>query len=307
MIKATNLTKRFEDFTALDAISCEIGEGMIYGLVGSNGAGKSTLIRALTGVYRPDGGEVCLDGERIFDNPRAKARIAYVPDELFFLPNASMERMSLLYESYFPNFSRERYRELAARFDLDVKKSVNTFSKGMRRQAATALSLAARADYVFFDETFDGLDPIMRLLVKNIVCEDMLERGATTVITSHSLRELEGICDNLAFLHKGGLVLQSDVQSLKCERFKIQIAFHDDYDRSRFAGIDLVSFEKNGSVSSLIVKGEREEIAARLSALSPVLLDILPLTLEEVFTYEMEALGYTRRAESAPEDGGSKQ
>ncbi len=307
MIKAQNLTKRFENFNALENISCEIGEGMIYGLVGSNGAGKSTLIRALTGVYRPDGGEVTLDGEKVFDNPRAKSRIAYVPDELFFLPNASMHRMSLLYESYFPHFSRARYEELAARFDLDLRKPVNTFSKGMRRQAATALSLATRADYVFFDETFDGLDPIMRTLVKNIVCEDMLERGATTVITSHSLRELEGICDNLAFLHKGGLVLQSDVQTLKCERFKIQIAFNYDYDRTLFDGIDLVSFEKHGSVSSLIVKGEKEAISARLSALSPVLLDILPLTLEEVFTYEMEVLGYTRKAEKNPEEGGDVQ
>lgn len=307
MIKATNLTKRFDNFTALDSISCEIGEGTIYGLVGSNGAGKSTLIRALTGVYRADGGEVTLDGAPIFDNPAAKARIAYVPDELFFLPNASMDRMSLMYESLYPRFSRERYRALAERFDLDTKKSVNTFSKGMRRQAATALSLATCADYVFFDETFDGLDPIMRLLVKNIICEDMLERGATTVITSHSLRELEGICDNLAFLHQGGLVLQSDVETLQCERFKIQIAFNRDYDRTLFEGIDLVSFEKNGSVASLIVKGGKEEITARLTALSPVLLDILPLTLEEVFTYEMEVLGYSRRATPDQEKGGERK
>ena len=306
MIEAKNLTKRFEDFTALNSISCTLEKGMIYGLVGSNGAGKSTLIRALTGVYRPDGGAVTLDGAPIFDNPESKKRIAYVPDELFFLPNASMRRMSLLYESYFPNFSRARYAELVARFELDERKSVNTFSKGMRRQAATALSLASRADYVFFDETFDGLDPVMRLLVKNIICEDMMERGATTVNTSHSLRELEGICDNLAFLHRGGLVLQSDVQSLKCERFKIQIAFNFDYDRSLFEGIDLVAFQKNGSVASLIVKGEREEITARLSTLSPVLLDVLPLTLEEVFTYEMEALGYTRRADKASDKGGNE-
>lgn len=303
MIQAKNLTKRFDSFTALENISCEINRGMIYGLVGSNGAGKSTLIRALTGVYRADGGKVTLDGEEIFDNPRAKEKIAYVPDELFFLPNATMHRMSLLYAALFPRFSRDRYSELAARFGLDVKKPVNTFSKGMRRQAATALSLATRADYVFFDETFDGLDPIMRTLVKNIVCEDMLERGATTVITSHSLRELEGICDNLAFLHKGGLILQSDVQNLKCARFKVQIAFSHDYDRTLFEGIELISYRKNGSVSSLIVKGEREEITARLRALSPVLLDILPLTLEEVFTYEMEVLGYTRKA-NLHEEGG---
>ena len=292
MIEAKNLSKRFEDFTALDSISCTLDEGMIYGLVGSNGAGKSTLIRALTGVYRPDGGEVTLDGAAIFDNPEAKRRIAYVPDELFFLPNASMHRMSLLYESYFPHFSRERYRELAARFDLDVKKPVNTFSKGMRRQAATVLALSAMPKYLFFDETFDGLDPVMRNLVKQVIYNDVIERNTTTIITSHSLRELEDTCDQLALLYQGGVVFESDIQDLKTSLFKIQVAFDSMFDKTKFDGINILNYEQMGSVATFIVKGSREDVVASIRGMNPLLLDVLPLNLEEVFIYEMEALGY---------------
>ena len=301
MIKAENLTKRFDGFTAVEGLTCEIGDGCVYGLVGSNGAGKSTFLRTLAGVYRPDGGSVTLDGEAIFDNPRAKARIAYVPDELFILPGASMTRMCRMYESIYPHFDRARYEALAERFGLDKEKPLHTFSKGMRRQAITALVLATRADYVFFDETFDGLDPVMRMLVKQMICEDILERNTSAIITSHSLRELEDICDQLALLHKGGLVLQSDVNDLKTARFKVQIAFACDYDRTLFKGIDIVSYTRHGSVASMIVKGEREEIGARLSALSPVLLDILPLSLEEIFTYEMDLLGYGQCADIGQE------
>lgn len=292
MIEVKNLTKKFDRFVAIDNLSCSIPDGCIYGMVGSNGAGKSTFLRVVSGVYRADSGDVSLDGNPIFENPDAKAKIILVPDELFFLQGANMNRMAALYKTVYPNFDTNRYKELTAAFGLDPKKNVATFSKGMRRQAATILSLSAKPQYIFFDETFDGLDPIMRTLVKKIICEDVSERKATAVITSHSLRELEDTCDQLALLHKGGLVLESDVQNLKTSLFKVQIAFNDEYDKSRFSGIEILSFVKRGSVSNLIVKGDRDIVREQLTATFPVLLDILPLSLEEVFTYEMEALGY---------------
>ncbi len=293
MINAQNLTKRFGDFAALDGISCTIPQGCIYGMVGSNGAGKSTFLRLITGVYRPDGGSVTIDGEPVYENPHKKAEIAYVPDTLYFLNGASMERMAKLYRAIHPDFDYDRFRRLTALFELNPHKSVNTFSKGMKRQAATILALSSRPRYIFFDETFDGLDPIMRARVKSLICEDVLERQSTAIITSHSLRELEDTCDQLALLHKGGLVLESDVQNLKTSLFKVQIAFSNDFDRDTFAGIDMLHFSKRGSVANLIVRGDREQTVTRLQAMCPVLLDVLPLTLEEVFTYEMEALGYT--------------
>lgn len=292
MIRADNVTKRFEDFTALDSVNCQIPNGCIYGMVGSNGAGKSTFLRLMAGVYRADGGTIFIDEEDVFDNEKIKNRIAYVPDELYFLSGANMNRMAELYGVAYQNFDRKRYEYLAGSFGLDVKKNLNTFSKGMRRQAATILALSAKPDYIFFDETFDGLDPVMRNLVKGLICQDVLERKATAIITSHSLRELEDTCDQLALLHKGGLIFESDIQNLKTSLFKVQIAFLEEYDRSVFDGIEILHYMKRGSVANLIVRGERDAVMAKLRDMNPTLVEILPLTLEEVFTYEMEALGY---------------
>lgn len=292
MIGANNVTKKFDNFTALDGISCKIESGCIYGLVGSNGAGKSTFLRVLAGVYRADQGDVTIDGEPIYENPSVKKKIMLVPDDLYFLPGASMLRMKKLYKSVYPDFDDKRFSELSECFGLDVKKNLNTFSKGMRRQAATVLALSARPEYIFFDETFDGLDPIMRNVVKRLICEDILDRKATAIITSHSLRELEDTCDQLSLLHKGGLVFESDIQNLKTSLFKVQIAFDKEYDKSKFTGMDILKFTKRGSVSNIIVRGDRDLTVAALSSMKPTLLDILPLSLEEVFTYEMEALGY---------------
>ena len=185
MILAHQLTKRFEDFTALRSLSCEIEKGCIYGMVGSNGAGKSTFLRLLTGVYQPDEGSISIDGKPVWNNPEVKQHIAYVPDELYFLNGASMNRMADLYAACYPSFDRSYYQQRTKQFELNPKKSLNTFSKGMRRQAATILALSIRPDYIFFDETFDGLDPVMRNLVKKLICEDVLERNATAIITSH--------------------------------------------------------------------------------------------------------------------------
>lgn len=292
MIKTEHITKTFEDYDALHDVTCNIPKGCIYGMVGSNGAGKSTFLRLITGIYRPDAGTITIDDQPVYENPAVKETIAFVPDELYFLPGASMIRMAKLYQSIYTNFCMERFEFLADAFRLNTKKSVHTFSKGMKRQVAIILALSSKPDYLIFDETFDGLDPIMRKLVKSILMEDVAERQATAIITSHSLRELEDTCDQLALLHQGGLVLQSDVDNLKTSQFKIQIAFNYDYDSSLFKDFNVKYFMKSGSVSNLIIKGNHDETIAQLEALHPILLDVLPLSLEEVFTYEMEALDY---------------
>lgn len=292
MIKTENLTKLFGDSVALEDINCTIADGCIYGMVGSNGAGKSTFLRTISGVYKPDSGSATLDGEEIWENPNAKSKIAFVPDDLYYIPGGSLERMAKMYRSLYPQFDTDKFNKLTADLELPKNRGINTFSKGMRRQALTILALSCSPKYVFFDETFDGLDPVMRNYIKQLICEDIVDRGATAIITSHSLRELEDTCDQLALLHRGGLVLESDITDLKTTKYKIQIAFTEDYDRDKFKNIDIVRFTKQGSVANMIVKGSKEETVMKLSAMNPALLDVLPLTLDEVFTYEMEALGY---------------
>ncbi len=292
MIKARKLTKRFGNVEALVNLNCNIPQGCIYGLVGANGAGKSTFLRLCNGIYQPDEGHVSINGGEVFDNPVVKAHCVFVPDELYFLPQSNLNRMALLYESMYPRFSNERYSELCDAFKLDRTRLLNTFSKGMRRQAATILALSAMTDYVFFDETFDGLDPVMRNLVKSMLYADVLERGSTAVITSHSLRELEDTCDQLALLYKGGIVFESDVQNLKTSLFKIQVAFSETFDKTKFDSLDILSFSKQGSVANMIVRGDSTKARLSIAEMHPLLLEVLPLTLEEVFLYEMESLGY---------------
>ncbi len=292
MIQVHAVSKKFEDFVALDKVSCQIEEGCIYGMVGSNGAGKSTFLRVLAGIYRTDEGVVNYDGKEVYENSSVKENIVYVGDELFFLAGANMERMAKLYASVYERFDYERFKYLVSVFGLDSKKSIQGFSKGMKRQVATILALSTKAKYMFFDETFDGLDPVMRNLVKKCICSDVLEYHTTAIITSHSLRELEDICDHLALLHRGGMVLDSDVIDLKTARFKVQIGFREEFNEELFEGMQIARFKKQGSVASMIVNGDREETVAKLEQLHPALLDVLPLSLEEIFTYEMEALGY---------------
>jgi ABC-2 type transport system ATP-binding protein len=292
MIKAENVTKRFENFTALDNLSCIIPKGCIYGLVGSNGAGKSTFLRLIAGIYKPEDGNITIEDATVYENELAKNKIIFIPDELYFLPQSNLKRMAKLYSSMYENFSYERFHNLCETFKLSKKNNFNTFSKGMKRQAAIILGLSAMPEYIFLDETFDGLDPVVRNLVKTILYSDVLERNSTAIITSHSLRELEDTCDQLALLHKGGIVFESDVQNLKTNLFKIQLAFNDEYDKSKFNELDILSFNKKGKVSNFIVRGDREATYTKLNDMKPILLEILPLSLEEVFIYEMEALGY---------------
>ena len=303
MIIAKNLTKRFSSVAALDNLTCHIPDGCVYGLVGANGAGKSTFLRLACGVYRPDEGIVTMDDQPIYENISVKKRIAFVSDEFWALPQSNMRRMAQLYASAYAGFNMKRFTSLSEEFGLNVNQLFPTFSKGMRRQAATILALSTGADYYLFDETFDGLDPIMRNLVKQKLYAEVVDRGATVIVSSHSLRELEDTCDQLALLYKGGIVLESDVGDLKTSLFKLQVAFNHPYDKNEFAGIDLLSYSRQGSVSTLIVRGNREKTREILAAKSPLLLETLPVTLEEVFIYELEALGYA----FDPAEGGSKQ
>ena len=303
MISVTGLTKIFDDYKALENVTCQIPEGCIYGMVGSNGAGKSTFLRLISGIYKPDYGIVEVDGEPVYENTKIKNQIAFVPDDLYFLGNANMERMAKMYARFYENFDMERFQFLTETFKLNPKKPINTFSKGMKRQAAIILAVSSRPKYLFLDETFDGLDPVMRNLVKSLICKDVEERKATAILTSHSLRELEDTCDQLALLHKGGLVLESDITNLKTSLFKVQTAFLDEYDKRRFSELEILHFSKSGSVCNFIVKGDREEVTEYVKNMNPVLLDVLPLSLEEVFTYEMEALGYAFDVELLETEG----
>lgn len=292
MIEAKNVTMCFEDFTALSNLTCQIPSGCIYGLIGSNGAGKSTFLRLLSGIYSPKSGEILVDGMPVFDNPEAKRKLFFVPDELFFLPQATMNRMASFYRNLYPSFSMERFRTLTQTFGLNPRASIHTFSKGMRRQAATILGLSVRPEYMFFDETFDGLDPVMRNLVKDVIRADAKEYGTTVIIASHSLRELEDTCDQLALLHKGGIVFESEMSQLKTSLFKVQFAMTTPYDESLFAAFDIKKIQKHGAVTEMIIRGDKDQTMAKLNALQPAFLESLPLGLEEVFIYEMEALGY---------------
>lgn len=292
MIEAKNVTMCFEGFTALDNLSCQIPSGCIYGLVGSNGAGKSTFLRLISGIYRPKDGEILIDGLPVYDNPEAKSKLFFIPDELYFLPQSTMNKMAAFYRNLYPSFSMERFHTLTQIFGLNPRSSIQTFSKGMRRQAATILGLSIRPRYLFFDETFDGLDPVMRNLVKDVIRADAKEFGTTVIIASHSLRELEDVCDQLSLLHKGGIVFESQMSELKTSLFKVQFALSTPYDESLFARFDVKKLQKRGAVTEMIIRGEEAVIMEELRALHPVFLESLPLGLEEVFIYEMEALGY---------------
>ena len=292
MIRAAGITKKFGSFTALDEVTCNILDGCVYGLVGSNGAGKSTFLRVLAGIYKPDEGVAYFDDEPVYENPSVKEQISFVADELYFLTGSNMKKMALMDKRLYDNFHMDRFNELTNIFVLDPDNNIANFSKGMRRQASIILTLSTRAKYMFFDETFDGLDPVMRNLVKKLICDDVAEKGSTVIITSHSLRELEDICDHLALLHKGGLVLDSDVLEMKTTQFKVQVAFEEKFNESKFCDMNITIYLHEFSFSNIIFNGDREEMIKRFRDMNPIILDILPLTLEEVFTYEMEALGY---------------
>jgi len=293
-IEIKNLTKAFGGEPVLIDLSFTVPQGTILGLVGVNGAGKSTLLRIIAGVYTQSSGGVTIGGETTYENLPLKQRIAFVPDELFFLSGSNIMRMITHYASVYTTFDPDEAIRLADVLNLPKFKPISQFSKGMKRQTATLLAIARKPDILLFDETFDGLDPIARSAVKRLLSDAIISHNATAIITSHSLRELEDTCDSLAFLHKGGLVMQSDVSALKTDLFKVQIALAGEYTQSDIenAGVTVLSFNKLGKVANIIASGERETTEENLKSLSPVILEILPLSLEEVFTYEMKQRGY---------------
>lgn len=291
MIKAENLTKKFDDFAALDGLCTEIASGCIYGLVGPNGSGKSTLMRLMSGIYQPNGGSITIDGEPIFENVKIKDRIFYLSDDIFFLPKSTTDDMAAFYEGLYSTFSRGKYEELKKYFPIDCKKRISTFSKGMRRQSALLTALACGTDYMLMDEAFDGLDPVIRLMIKKLLAEEITNRGITVIITSHNLRELEDLCDQIGLIHKGKLLLQKDLDELKFGFCKVQAVYSTEVDWDA-TGLTILQKSQRGSVISLLVRGSADDTLATLESLSPIFCEVVSLTLEEVFIGEMEAVGY---------------
>ena len=291
MLKANDLVKRFGDTIALDGLNTEIGRGCIYGLVGPNGSGKSTLMRLMCGVYRPDGGSITLEGEPVFENIAAKDRILYLSDDLYFPPKSTVEELAAFYRGLYSGFSTETYQKLCGCFPLEVKKSLSTFSKGQRRQAALLAALCCHADYLLLDEAFDGLDPVIRLMVKKLLAEEIAERGATVVISSHNLRELEDLCDQIGLLSAGRLLFEKDIDVLKLGFCRVQAAYNHPVDWEA-TGLSILDKKERGKLVSLLVRGTAEETLAVLEAQRPLFAEALPMTLEEVFIGEMEAVGY---------------
>ena len=276
----------------LDNLNCTIKDDCIYGLVGANGSGKSTLLRLIMSIFKADNGTILVDENMVYDNSEIKQKMVFVPDDLFFFSGYTLMDMALFYKDMYEKFDMEYVKELAGILKLNLKEKINNFSKGMKRQCALICAVATNADYMFFDETFDGVDPVVRNLLKKIIIKQMEKKETTIIMTSHNLRELEDICDNLGLLYKGGILFESDLDTLKTNMFKVQISLKDDFDKDSFKDIEVMNFKKVGSVGSLIVKGDKEIVKEKLDALNPVILDFLPLTLEEMFIYEMEVLGY---------------
>ena len=292
MIEIKGVTKKYDKENVLDNLNCTIKDNCIYGLVGANGAGKSTLLRLINSVYKPDRGSIIADGEEVYDNQKVKKDMVFIPDDLFFYPSYTLIDNAEYYEAMYPKFDMVKLKELADVFHLDLNRKINTFSKGMKRQCALICALSTNAKYMFFDETFDGLDPVVRNTMKKIIAKQMDEQGATIIMTSHNLRELEDICDNLGLLYKGGILFESDIDSVKTNMFKVQISLKKDFQKEDFKMLDVLSFKKCGSVATIIINDKDKKSKKILKDMNPIILDYIPLTLEEVFIYEMEALGY---------------
>lgn len=292
MIEIKNISKNYGDTKVLKNLNCTIQDGLIYGLVGANGSGKSTLLRIINGIYLADSGEVLIDGENPLDNSKMKQNLVFVPDDLFFYAGYSIYDMALFYQALYEKFDMEYLKKLAKTLKLDIHKKINTFSKGMKRQCALILAIATNAKYMFFDETFDGVDPVVRTVLKKILVNQITDKKTTIVLTSHNLRELEDIADNLGLLQAGGILFEGEIDTIKTNMLKVQISFKNDFNKETLKDLDVLSFKKVGSIATVIIKGDQDEICNKLEAMKPLILDYLSLTLEEIFIYEMEVLGY---------------
>lgn len=292
MIKLDCVVKKFDDFMALDGISLEVQKGSAYGLLGSNGAGKSTILRLLSGIYRQDSGKVMIDDEEVFDNIGVKERVFFINDETIQFNNFTLLEMKNFYKTFYPNFSEEKFQKLWQVLQLPLKRNLSTFSKGMKRQAIVICGIACQPDYLMLDEAFDGLDPTMRIIVKKMLVDSMMDNGLTVIISSHNLTEIDEFCDTVGLLHKGKLVFNRELDSVKGNIHKIQTAFDKPFSKEDFPELEILHLSVTGSIVYMIVKGDSDTIKNAVDKHNPKFFDIIPLSLEEVFIYEMEVLGY---------------
>lgn len=292
MIQLTGVTKKFGDFTALDGVDLMIPKGTSFGLLGSNGAGKSTILRLLSGIYSAESGSVTIDGENVFDNVKVKERVFFINDETIQFGGFTLKDLKKYYKGFYPNFSDELFEELRETVKLPLDKKTERFSKGMKRQAIVITGLACQTDYLLLDEAFDGLDPTMRIIVKRMLVDAMLDRQLTTVISSHNLKEINEVCDSVALLHQGKMLFNRDLDSVKGSIHKVQAAFNEEYTREDFEKYGILHYSRSQSIHYIIMEGTEEKIREKLSEKNPIVLDLIPLTLEEIFIYEMEGMGY---------------
>lgn len=288
MIDVIDVTKRFGAFTVFSGLSLRVPKSSIYGLVGFNGAGKTTLLKTAAGIYRPEAGAVRMDAENVFDNAKIKRHLFYMPDELYFQPFATLAKMSKFYQNYYPSFNRRTFRELVDIFGLDPHKKINGFSKGMQRQAELILCLSTHPDFLLLDESFDGLDPAKRNTAKKLLLEYVAERGASVLISSHNLHELEDLCDRVGLLDGQRLALDCAVDDISAAYCKFRVAFDREVSRADFAGFACKRFARDGRLITLTVEGDIQSQEELLRAMHPILLERFPLSLEEVFMAQME-------------------
>ncbi len=289
MIKAEKLVKQFDKFRALDEFNINIPQGCVYGLVGPNGAGKSTFLRHAAGVYKQDSGTIEVFGEKVFENPKIKNKIAYIPDDLFFFLQASILDMRNFYRNIYTNFSMERYEKLRDVFRLDEKAPIRKFSKGMQKQAAFWLALCTRPEIMLLDEPVDGLDPVMRRQIWSLILSDVSENGTTVLVSSHNLRELEDVCDHVGIMHKGKMLLERSLSDIQGNTVKLQIVPKDDVLPQN---ITILHESSTGRMKTLIVRGNPHDVSEAANAVDPVYYELIPLTLEEIFIYELGGVDY---------------
>ncbi len=293
MIEIRNVTKSYDKIKAVDNVSVTIKENTVFGLIGTNGAGKSTVLRMLAGVLEPEQGEIAIDGLPVFDNMEAKKNIYFIADEPYFFANSNAMDMQKYLCSIYPEFVVEDFYNYLVNFGLDKKRKINTYSKGMKKQLALICGVCSNAKYLLCDETFDGLDPVMRQGIKSIFASEMERRGMTPVIASHNLRELEDICDHVGLLHKGGVLLSKDLEDMKCNIQKVQCVFKTIEDEAKvISALDIMKNEKRGSLNVLTVRGNKAEIHAIFATVNTIFFEALPLSLEEIFISETEVVGY---------------
>jgi len=286
MIKVTNLDKSFDGFKALSDLNLNVKKGSIYGLVGTNGAGKTTLIKHVTGVLKPDTGNVLIEDEEVFENIKMKERMGYIPDDLYFFSTYNLKESAKFYKSIYPNWNTGRYEQMVKQFELSEKRKLSKFSRGMQKQAAFILTMSSMPDYLILDEPIDGLDPIIRKLVWKYIVEYLAEREMSVLVSSHNLRELEGICDSIGILSKGKMMIERDLDELKSDIHKIQVAFKEPKENP-YAGLNVLHKESRGTVDLLIIRNRKDVVENIIAENHPILFDLLPLTLEEIFIYEL--------------------